>query len=109
MLKRMTEIAASQPSVKEGYTPDPEITEAIKRLPGYLQPVVTLMATMVPLTDESKMQEKSGREALAQATSIVLMVSILVHLDLHQMTTDRLSNDLFLFPFSELYSDDLGA
>ena len=46
---RMTEIAASQPGVTEGYTPDPELAEVVKKLPGYLQPVVTLMATMVPL------------------------------------------------------------
>ena len=56
--------------------PDPEIIEAVKRLPGYLQPVVTLMATMVPPTEESKLWEKKGQEALAQATSMVLMVSI---------------------------------
>ena len=41
-----------------------------------MQPVVTLMATMVPLTEESKLQKKRGREALAQATSMVLMVII---------------------------------
>ena len=45
--------------------PDPEIAEAVKRLPGYLQPVVTLMATMVPLTEESKLHEKEGQKALA--------------------------------------------
>ena len=82
--------------------PDPEIAEVVKRLPGYLQPVVTLMAIMVPPSEESKMREKMGREALAQATSMVLMVSILVHLDLHQVTTDRLSNNLFLFPFQSV-------
>ena len=57
------------------------------------------MATMVPPSKDSKMREKKGREALAQATSMVLMVSILVHLDLHQVTIYRLSNDSFLFPF----------
>ena len=65
VLERMTDIAATQPSVEEGYTPDPEITEAIKRLPGYLQPVVTLIATMVPLSKKSKMRENRGQEALA--------------------------------------------
>ena len=74
-LLRRTEITASQPSVLEGYTPDPELAEAIKRLPKYLQPVVTLMATMVPPTEESKIREKRGREALNQAASMVLMVS----------------------------------
>ena len=100
VLERRTEIAASQLGVHEGHTLDPEVAEIIKRLPGYLQPVVTLMATMVPPTEESKLQEKRGWEALAQATSMVLMVSILVHLNLHQVTADRLPNCLFLFPFS---------
>ena len=67
------------------------------------------MAMMVFPIEESKMQKKRGREALAQATSMVLMVSILVHLDLHQVIVDRLSKDLFLFSFSEHHSDDLGA
>ena len=93
----MTEIVATQPGMEEGYTPNHEIAEAIKRLPGYLQPVVTLMAIMVPTSKDSKMREKRGPEALAQATSVVLMVSILVHLDLHQVTIDCLSNSLFLF------------
>ena len=60
VLERMTEIATSQPGGLEGYTPDPELAEVVKRLPEYLQPVVTLMATMVPPTKESKMQEKRG-------------------------------------------------
>ena len=42
----------------EGYTPDPELSEVVKQLSGYLQPVVTLMATMVPLTEESKLWKK---------------------------------------------------
>ena len=74
-LERFTEIATTQPRVVEGYTPDANIAEAIKLLPGHLQPVVTLMATLVPSSKESKMQEKRGWEALAQATSMSLMVS----------------------------------
>ena len=35
-LEKMTEIATSQPGVEEGYTPDPKIAEAVKRLFGYL-------------------------------------------------------------------------
>ena len=54
-LERMTKIVAPQPSMEEGYTPNPEIVEAVKGLPGYLRPMVTLMATMVPPTEESKM------------------------------------------------------
>ena len=61
----MMEIATTQPGVEERYTPDPEIAEAVKRLSKYLQLVVTLMAMMVPPTEESKMWEKRGREALA--------------------------------------------
>ena len=79
----MTEIVASLPGVLEGYTSDLELAAVVKRLPGYLQPVVTLMATMVPPSEESKMREKRGREALAQATSMVLMVSALLHLYLY--------------------------
>ena len=67
---------ASQPSVPEGYTPDPELSEVVKQLLRYLQPVVTLMATMVSPTEESKLREKRGREALNQGTSMVLLVSI---------------------------------
>ena len=73
-LLRRSKIATSQPSVLEGYTSNPELTEVVKRLPGYLQPVVTLMATMVPPTDERKMREKKGWEAMNQAASMVLMV-----------------------------------
>ena len=54
-LLRRTEIAASQPNVLEGYTPDPELAEVVKRLLGYLQPMVTLMATMVPPTEENRL------------------------------------------------------
>ena len=60
----------------EGYIPDPELTETVKRLPGYLQPVVTLMATMVPPDEESRLQEKMRREALDQGTSMILLVSV---------------------------------
>ena len=75
-LERMTEIATTQPSVEEGYNPDAGIAEAVKRLPGYLQLIVTFMATMVPPSEESKMWEKRGWETLAQATNIMLMVSV---------------------------------
>ena len=101
-LERPKEIMATQPGVEEGYTPDHEIVEAVKRLPGYLQAVVTLMATMVPPCEDSKMQEKMGQEALAQATSMVLIVSILVHFNFYQVTEDRLFNGLFLFFFRAL-------
>ena len=33
-LLRRTKIAAYQPDVLEGYTPDPELAEVVKRLPG---------------------------------------------------------------------------
>ena len=64
VVQRMTEIMAFQPDAPEGYTPDPELAKVIKRLPGYLQPVVTLMVTMVPPIKESRLREKRGREAL---------------------------------------------
>ena len=59
------EIAGTQLDVEGGYTPDFDIVDAIKNLLGYLQLVVTLMATMVPPFGESKMREKRGWEALA--------------------------------------------
>ena len=73
-LFRRTEIIASQLGVPEGYTPDPELVEFVEQFPGYLQPVVMLMVTMVPPTEESKLREKRGREALNQGTSVVLLV-----------------------------------
>ena len=85
VLEWMTEIAAAQPGVLEGYKPNPELAEVVTKLPGYLQPVVTLMATMVPPIEERKMREKRGREALALAINMVLMVSALFHLYLHQV------------------------
>ena len=36
VVKRMTEIMASQPNVSEGYTPDSKLAEVVKRFPGYL-------------------------------------------------------------------------
>ena len=93
----MMEIAASQPGVLEGYTPDPELTEVVKRLPEYLQHVVTLTATMVPPIEESKIREKRGLEALAQVTNMVLMMSAFFHLHLHQVRTGRTPNNALLF------------
>ena len=82
----------------EGYTPDPELAEVIKRLPGYLQPVVTFMATMVPPTEESKLWEKRGQESLNQGTNMVLLVSALFFLYFYQVVVDRyLDNILPLF------------
>ena len=65
VLEWMTEIATFQLGVLEGYMLDPKLTVVVKRLPGYPQPVVTLMATMVPPTKESTMREKRGWEVLA--------------------------------------------
>ena len=39
--------------------------------------MVTLMATMVPSSKKSRMREKRGRKALAQAMNMSLMVSTL--------------------------------
>ena len=76
VLLRRTEIMASQPGVLEGYTSDLELSEVIKQLPGYLRPVMTLMAMMFPPTKESKLRKKRGREVLNQGTSMVLMVNV---------------------------------
>ena len=55
--------------------PDPELAEVVKKLLGYLQPMVTFMAMMVPLTEESRLREKRGWKALNQAASMVFTVS----------------------------------
>ena len=85
---------ASQPNVPEGYTPDLELAEVVKRLPGYLQPVVTFMVTMVPPTEENKLREKRGREALNQGTSMVLLMSSLFFLYFYQAVVDRHSDNV---------------
>ena len=59
-LLRRRKIVASQPNVLDGYTPNPELAEVVQRLLGYLQPVVTLMAMLVPPTEESRLREKRG-------------------------------------------------
>ena len=46
------------------------------------------------------MREKRGLEALAQATSMVLMVSALIHLYLHQVGTCRTPNNALVFSSS---------
>ena len=67
VVQRMMEIMASQPNVSEGYTPDPELAKVVKRLPGYLQPVVTFMVMMVPPTEESRLWEKRVRKRWTKA------------------------------------------
>ena len=62
-LLRRTEIAASQPDVLEGYTLDPELAKVVKRLPRYLQPVVTLMATLVLLMRRADYERRGGTKS----------------------------------------------
>ena len=50
----------------------------IKQLPPYLQPVVTLMVNMVPSSEEDRLQEKKGKDALAQSTNMILAVSFIL-------------------------------
>ena len=57
-LERLTKITATKSSVEEGYTPDTDIVEVVKRLPGYLQPMVTLMASMVLPSEEGKCKRR---------------------------------------------------
>ena len=98
-LESLTEIVTTQPAIEEGYTLDVDIVEAVKSLPGYLQPVVTIMAIMVPSSEESKMWDKRGREALAQATSMMLMVSTpsTFEICVKCLPVVFVSNNLFLF------------
>ena len=59
-----------------GSAADPDIMATIRQLPPYLQPMVTLMANMVSPNEESKMRENRGKEALEQATNMIMVVSI---------------------------------
>ena len=99
----MTEIMASQPDELEGYTPDPELAEVVKRLAGYLQPVVTLMATMIPSTEKSKLREKRGREMLNQGTNMVLLVNVLFLLYFYQVKVDRYFDNILPLFFRALW------
>ena len=54
-----------QPSQKGGHTLDLDVMTTIKQLPLYLQPVVTLMSNMVPPSEEERLRNKKGKEALA--------------------------------------------
>ena len=87
--------------MEEGYTPNAEITKAVNSLPGYLQPVVTLMATMVPPSEERKMREE-GLEGAVSGYQYAAHGEYSCSLNLHQVTVDCLSNDLFLFLFKAL-------
>ena len=49
----------------------------IKQLSSHLQSVVTLMANMVASGEEDKLWEKWGFDALSQATSMMLEISII--------------------------------
>ena len=57
-LEMRKKITTSQIGVWERYMPDPKVVEVVKRLPKYLQLVVTLMAMIVPLIEESKMHRR---------------------------------------------------
>ena len=43
----------------------------------YLQPMVTLMANMVPPSNEDRLGDKKGNEVLAQFTSMIMVVSFI--------------------------------
>ena len=43
---------------------DADVTTTIRQLPSYLQPMVMLMANMVSPSEEGKMREKRGKDAL---------------------------------------------
>ena len=77
-------------------------------MPGYLQLVVTLMAMMVPPTEESRLWEKRGQEALNQGTSIVLLVSVLLFLYFIKWQYTVILTIYFLH-FSERGGHNLGA
>ena len=57
------------------------------------------MAMMVPLIEESKLQEKKGWESLNRGTSMVLLVSALFFLYFYQVAVDRHPDDMLLLVF----------
>ena len=50
----------------------------IRQLPPHLQLVLTLMLNMVPPSEEDRLREKKGKDALAQSTSMILAVSFIL-------------------------------
>ena len=81
--RRRREVVASsmRQDSEGGATTDADVSVAIRQLPSYLQPVVTLSATMDPPHEESKMREKRGKDTLEQAASVMITVSITSPLD----------------------------
>ena len=49
----------------------------IRQLPPYLQPMVTLMANMVPPSEEDKLRNKRRKEVLTQSTNMIMVVSFI--------------------------------
>ena len=76
--RRREIIAPSErPSQEDGHTPNPEVMATIRQFPPYLQPVVTLMANMVPPSNEDRLGDKKGKEVLAQFTNMIMVVSFI--------------------------------
>ena len=76
--KRGVAIPLDLPGQEGGYTPDLDVMATIKWLPSHLQSVVTLMVNMVAPTEEDKLWEKRGFDALSQATIMILAVSLIL-------------------------------
>ena len=55
----------SNPDLEGGHMLDPDVMIAIRWLPPYLQLVVMLMVNIVPPSEEDKLWDKRGKEALA--------------------------------------------
>ena len=75
--RREKAIPSELPSQEGDYTPNPNVMVTIWQLPPYLQLVVTLMVNMVPASEEDRLQEKRGKKALAQSTSMITVVSFI--------------------------------
>ena len=76
-LRRNVAIPLDLTSQEGGYTLDPSMMSTIKQLPSHLQLVVTLIAIMVSQGKEDRLQEKRGLDVLSQATSMILVVSVI--------------------------------
>ena len=60
---------------------DADVAIAIRQLPSHLQLMVTFLAEIVSPSEEGKLKEKRGKDAIEQATSMMMVVSIVSSFD----------------------------
>ena len=80
--RRREAVDSSEQQVSKGdATADANVTSAIGQLLSHLQSMVTLLAKMVSPSKEGKLREKRGKDALEQATSLMMAISIISSFD----------------------------